>query len=542
VFWSLAIVIPIYVLVAIVCLGALSIPATLVGSAGTLAAGDTWAYLAALGETGVAEAANQFMPWGTGAILLVAAALLSTMSALNATTYSSTRVSFAMARDRNLPAFMASVSPRTRTPMWALVVSGVLITGVALSLDAERVAAATCVMFLLVFAAVNVSAITIRRKYGDKLRYGYVMPLYPLFPIIAIAGQLAVAAFLFHHEPLSMFMTAGWVAIGLVIYYVYSRHQEHEFKATPVIFEQKPVAAEVTHDVLVPVASLGEAVPLVDLASRLARPAQGGVVVLHVVPVPEQLPYDAAERFITQARSVVDEALAAATARGIAAVGLMRVAHKPARSIVDTILERKCRTLVMGWSGPRRLVGPPHWPLLGSEIDPVLSQADADTVVLRGELPETPRHILVPVVNPRQGRFSVAVAEAVGGDATTIQVLHVVRTKAEADGAGERVMEAMFGTPELQTRTGGRGLTVKMDVVVDASALRAIFEKSEAADLLIIGSATETWLKRTSFTRFHFDLARLYTGPLLLAKLHTGAAKFATQRAVEFFVSKEPEA
>jgi amino acid transporter len=542
VFWSLAIVIPIYVLVAIVCLGALSIPAALIGSAGALAAGDTWAYLAALGETGVAEAANQFMPWGTGAILLVAAALLSTMSALNATTYSSTRVSFAMARDRNLPAAMSSVSPKTRTPVAALVVSGVLITGVALSLDAERVAAATCVMFLLVFAAVNVSAITIRRKYGDKLHYGYVMPLFPLFPIIAIVGQLAVAAFLFHHEPLSMYMTAGWVAIGLVIYYVYSRHQEHVFKATPVIFEQKPVAAEVTHDVLVPVASLGEAVPLVDLASRLARAAQGGVVVLHVVPVPEQLPYDAAERFINQARSVVDEALAAATARGIAAVGLMRVAHKPARSIVDTILERKCRTLVMGWSGPRRLVSPPRWPLLGSEIDPVLSQADADTVVLRGELPETPRRIVVPVVNPRQGRFSVAVAEAVGDESTAIQVLHVVRTKAEADGAGERVMEAMFGAPELQTRTAGRGLPVAMDVVIDASALRAINEKAEAADLLIIGSATETWWKRTSFTRFHFDLARLYTGPLLLAKLRTGAAKFATQRAVEFFVSKEPEA
>jgi amino acid transporter len=545
VFWSLAIVIPIYVLVAIVCLGALSIPAAIVGSAGAMTAGDTWDYLARLGETGVAEAANQFMPWGTGAILLVAAALLSTMSALNATTYSSTRVSFAMARDRNLPAFMASVSPKTRTPVWALVVSGVLITGAALALDAERVAAATCVMFLLVFTAVNVSAITIRRKYGDKLRYGYVMPLYPLFPIVAIVGQLAVAAFLFHHEPLSMFMTAGWVAFGLVVYYTYSRHQEHEFKATKVVFEQKPVAEAATHDVLVPVANVAEAGPLVDLASRLARPAAGGLVVLHVVPVPEQLPYDAAERFISEARRVVDEALAAAASRDIAAVGLMRVAHKPARSIVDTIVERKCRTLVMGWSGPRRsrrIVSGPHWPLLGTEIDSVLSRADADTVVLRGELPESPQRILVPIVNPRQGRFSVAVAEAVAGAAAAIQVLTVVRTKTEADGAGQRVMEAMFGTPDLQAVTAHRGLPVTMDVVVDASALRAIFAASEAADLLIIGAAAETWSKRRSFTPFHFDLARLYTGPLLLAKLHTGAAKFATQRAVEFFVSKEPEA
>jgi hypothetical protein len=238
----------------------------------------------------------------------------------------------------------------------------------------------------------------------------------------------------------------------------------------------------------------------------------------------------------------VDEALAAAASRGVAAVGLMRVAHKPARSIVDTILERKCRTLVMGWSGPRRLVGPSRWPRLGSEIDPVLSQVDADTVVLRGELPETPRRILVPVVNPRQGRFSVSVAEAVGDESTTIEVLQVVRTKAEADGAGERLMEAMFGAPESGSEAEPPNVPVEVEVVVDASALRAIAKRSEAADLLIIGSATETWWKRTSFTRFHFDLARLYTGPLLLAKLRTGAAKFATQRAVEFFVSKEPEA
>ena len=106
-------------------------------------AADTWQYLAGLGETGVAVAANAFMPWGTGAILLVIGALLSTMSALNATTFSSTRVSFAMGRDHYLPDAMASISPKTRTPVFALVASGILITIVAVTLPVEKVAAAT---------------------------------------------------------------------------------------------------------------------------------------------------------------------------------------------------------------------------------------------------------------------------------------------------------------------------------------------------------------------------------------------------------------
>ena len=544
VFWSLAIVIPIYVLVAIVCLGALSIPRALLQPAGPFAGSDTWAYLAALGETGVAEAANQFMPWGLGAILLVFGALLSTMSALNATTYSSTRVCFAMGRDHNLPPIAASISPKTRAPSVALAASGVLITTTALVLDAEKVAAATCVMFLLVFAGVNASAITIRRKYGDKLRYGYVMPFFPAIPIVAIVAQLAIAGFLFWHEPLSMYITAGWIAIGLGIYYAYSRHQEHELKATPIVFEQRWVAAEVSSTVLVPVANPSSAAPLVDLASRLARANGGGILILHVVAVPEQLPYQAADRFVSESRSVVDDALKATS--GLPAAGLIRVAHHPARSIVDTVFERKCRTLVLGWSGPKplrhgyglRSAVHPHQ--IGTEIDRVLADADADTVVLRGSLPDAVRRVVIPVANPRQGQFAVKIAEDLSEDDGVIELVHVATSPEAAREDGEALMEAMFGAPELRGVTSRRGLPVVMKALVDQNAVRAIDEAASGADLLIIGASAESWTKRRAFTRFHYDLARRYSGPMLMVKLRSGRAKFALQRFVEFFASREP--
>ncbi|NIU53230.1 MAG: amino acid permease, partial [Gemmatimonadetes bacterium] len=131
--------------------------------------------------------------------------LLSTMSALNATTFSSTRVSFAMGRDRNLPDFFARVHERTRTPYLALLASGGLIIFMAVAVPIEDVAAAADVMFLLLFLQVNVAIITIRRKYGEELDYGFLIPFFPVLPVLAIVLMIGIAAFMFHFSPIAWY-------------------------------------------------------------------------------------------------------------------------------------------------------------------------------------------------------------------------------------------------------------------------------------------------------------------------------------------------
>ena len=122
VFLSLGIVLPIYLLVAFVSLGAVS-PDT--------PGMPTWQWLAEHAELGVAMAARQFMPLGTYILLL--GGLLSTISALNATLFSSTRVSFAMGRDDNLrnpaPAGngVRGADPATRPGSSRPLPSGVLL-------------------------------------------------------------------------------------------------------------------------------------------------------------------------------------------------------------------------------------------------------------------------------------------------------------------------------------------------------------------------------------------------------------------------------
>ena len=544
VFLSLLIVIPIYILVAIVSLGALTIPQAVLDANPMWESNETWKYLAGLGETGVAVAANAFMPWGTGAILLVIGAVLSTMSALNATTFSSTRVSFAMGRDHYLPEAMASISPKTRTPVMALLASGVLITVVAVTLPVEKVAAATCVMFLLVFAAVNIASITIRRKYGDKLRYGYVVPLFPLIPIVAAVGQLAIAVFLFIAEPLSMAITGGWMAIGLLIYYLYSQRQEHEYRASAVLFEESPPPTSAPQRLLVPVANPDTTAPLIEVASRLATIDETEVTALHVVGIPEQLPYASAERFTRDGRSVVDQAINQARRQGLATSGLLRLSRSPGQSIVETIRERNITTLVMGWGGPRRARSVRSL-VIGTEIDHVLRNADANTIVLRGDLPEDPKHIVIPAANPKQSRYAVAVAEAVASPGSRIELLHIVRHEKDAESSQSALMAGIFGE-EMADRTSvatqRKRIEVSVRTIVSTHVIPSIIEATSLADLVVLGSAKETWLQRKSFTALHTTVASRYDGPLLLVKLRSGRARFATQQVVDFFLSREPEA
>ncbi|HCA39997.1 MAG TPA: cationic amino acid transporter [Phycisphaerales bacterium] len=539
VFLSLLIVIPIYILVAIVCLGALVIPPDVM-AATEWSAGETWRYLAGLGETGVAVAANTFLPWGLGAILLVIGAVLSTMSALNATTFSSTRVSFAMGRDRFLPAALSHVSPKTRTPTIALAASGVLIVSVAILLDAEMVASATCAMFLLVFAMVNISSIVIRRKYGDKLQYGYLVPGGPVIPIIAAVGQVVLVIWLLSSQPLMLWLTVGWVAVGLGIYYSWSRSQEHAFRASPVIYEQTPHVLTSTHQVLVPVANPATAGSLVELAARLTDPTDTAVTVLNVVKVPEQLPFGSTEPFVKEGRVVVEKAMAITETMGREVAGLVRVSRHPGQAIVETVAERKIDTLVMGWTGPKRQPRRIRTIVIGEQIDTVIRRADCDTVILRGSVPSEPKRIVVPVAHPKQGRFAIGIAAHLAGPSTIVEAVRVVANPDDKESAERRLHVDLFGeegSPDLPRVEW----PVELTIVVASDITDALVEAGDRADILILGASMGGW-RGSMFSPIQYGVAERWQGPLLLVRMRSGAAKFAAHRTIDFLVSTEPEA
>ena len=181
VFLSILVVVPIYILVAMAAIGSLE-------ESGGM---PTWQYLFEQKETAMVEAARHLFPYG--AVVLLIGGLFSTMSALNATIYSSSRVSFAMGRDYNLPGFFRKIHIERVTPHWAILVSAVLTAVFAVALPIEDVASASVIMFLLLFLLVNIALINLRRTRPDLDR-GFKVPLFPVIPIVAIVTQLGVGA------------------------------------------------------------------------------------------------------------------------------------------------------------------------------------------------------------------------------------------------------------------------------------------------------------------------------------------------------------
>lgn len=121
----------------------------------------------------------------TGFALIGFAALLSTASAINATLFGSARLAMTMARDHALPKVF-SLRERTRPVPWvALVILTALTAVFVLLADLTIIASFASATFLIIFAAVNLSAFRLRARIG-------INAVTPLLGSVLSAGSLIV--------------------------------------------------------------------------------------------------------------------------------------------------------------------------------------------------------------------------------------------------------------------------------------------------------------------------------------------------------------
>jgi amino acid transporter len=216
VIFSVLIVIPIYLLVGLVSLGAFTPPTSGIA---------TWQFLSEYEELGLLFAAEQMIP-GLGLVVILFGGLLSTLSALNAAIYSSTRVAFALGRDGSLPNILGKVSNKYHTPVFSISITGILILTIALVIPIDAVAASADLMFMILFGQVLLASIIIRRKVRksrEKLDYGYKTPLFPLIPVIAVIALLLIFIFTLFLHVEALVTTILWLFLGTVTYLSFAK-------------------------------------------------------------------------------------------------------------------------------------------------------------------------------------------------------------------------------------------------------------------------------------------------------------------------------
>ncbi|MGE5176473.1 MAG: amino acid permease [Hyphomicrobiales bacterium] len=391
VFLSLLIVIPIYLLVALVAIGAVVPPAGM----------RVTDYLGQAKEIALVTAADQFA-FGGGIVILVGG-LLSTISALNATIYSSSRVAFAMARDASLPSMVARVHRKRSTPHVAILFSALIIIGMAIALPIEQVAAAASVMFLLLFGGVNIALIRLRRSHPELDR-GFRVPFVPFTPILAIACMLFIAVFLSVEYPLAWLAAGGWILAGLGFYYGYSRTRERAFAESARWLER--IERE-EYSVLVALANPETMTSLMDAAMAIARQHEGHIVAVAVAEVPAGQSLMAGRQEARRLEPLVDRAVEYAAKRGMKARGVLKIAHRVSQGILGTALEEKCNFLLLG----RPVTNSMLERLVASIVERVIQDAPNQVGVVYGEIvPERIRGVVVPVTTGANSQLAAELA------------------------------------------------------------------------------------------------------------------------------------
>ncbi len=132
----------------------------------------------------LAEAARPFLG-SIGYLLITVAALLSTLSAINATLYGAARLSYAIAKDGELPAVL-------ERKLWNRPAEGLLITSgatllVANVFDLSSISTMGSAGFLLIFAVVNAANLGLAQKTNSR---GWISMLGVILCLGALASLI----------------------------------------------------------------------------------------------------------------------------------------------------------------------------------------------------------------------------------------------------------------------------------------------------------------------------------------------------------------
>jgi basic amino acid/polyamine antiporter, APA family len=157
--------------------------------------------------------------FGNVRLAVLIGALLGMISSLLVFQLGQARVWFAMSRDGLLPRIFSRVHPRFRTPDFSTWVAGVVVGVPAGLLDIGTLADLSNIGTLFAFALVAGGVLILRYREPDRHR-SFRAPGGLTAPIVTILTCLLLMAGLPIMNWLRFF---GWLAIGLVIYYFYSR-------------------------------------------------------------------------------------------------------------------------------------------------------------------------------------------------------------------------------------------------------------------------------------------------------------------------------
>lgn len=430
-------------------------------------------------ETVVAIAARNYLG-DTGYWLVIVAAILSMLSALQANLFAASRVVRAMALDNTLPSNLAKLHKTRLTPVSAILTSGLLVAILLVFInDVAAAGAVSSLIFLLSFALAHYTGILARQRSTSDSEF--MMPWFPVLPIVGALACITLAIFQGVMVPRAGVIGFAWLAGGGLLYLVlFARRASTADAATEA---RNPELVQLRGKrplVLVPLANPANAEAMVTVANALAPPRVGRVLLLSVLVDNGTWRVGEPHHRLMNTQQVLREAMVASFSSGLKPEALMTISGEAWKEISRVATTHGCESLLLGAhtlspQGPK-----------GSHLEDIMSKVDCDVVVLRSksgwDLSQV-RRIIVGVGG--KGSHDILRARLLGSlcrtgqrEVTFLRVITPTATNSQESRAKRKLKQ--IARDEVPTAS-----TCK--VVRSDNAIKEFVEAAADCDLMILG-------------------------------------------------------
>jgi nucleotide-binding universal stress UspA family protein len=375
-----------------------------------------------------------------------------------------------------------------------------------------------CYLFALIL--VNLSVIMLRKK-EPRLKRPFKLPWHPVIPLLAIASNLVILAFM---SPRTYLLGAGWLGVGSLVYLAYSKGQKETVEKHRLLKEILRRQEMKEYKILVALNNPATMGMLMQTACAIAKKFDGEVIALNVVEIPHGTPLQKGLADFSKQRLLLSRAENFARREQVKFDKLIKLSHRLSHGILETAEEKDCNFIILGRSQPEKMLDR----ILTTVVDLVLQEAPCNDAIMCGEKMDAVKRVVITatdnVNSELAAELSPALAEKFNAD---LLVLHVIP---EDSGPGEEArakgwLDSFLEKADLKTKGERRILRAK-------DPAKAIAEQMGEGDLLLMGTSKGGTIERLLFKSVPEDVAQLSSAPMIIFKRFQPRGKSWLQRLI----------
>ena len=299
--------------------------------------------------------------------------------------------------------------------------------------------------------------------------------------------------------------------MGVVVYQLYSKSRiptaEHEIH----VFEEAEAPKGEGYRIMVAVANPDNALEMVQNTYKLCGAKQASVELLHMVPVPDQVPLSDAKEYMLEGREGILEAMLYLGPLFPISTHL-RYCRNIARGIISAVREKHINMLILGWHGLDRS----HLFQLGSTVDPVIERSPCNVVIFKdcgGN--RRFKRVLVPLAGGPNSALALEVASILAdSEEGEITALTVDGSRQQFDLSGfvkQNLPRMYLPANRIHTKT-----------ISARNIIHAILEESQDYDLVVLGCTRKPILRQVGRNLVPETIAQRCCKPLVMVRAAGG--------------------